>query len=58
MGLVKLTVWDLRNKAPKIQEPGVCLAIFFLLSLFLFLSFWGIFLARVAGAGLYSRCIC
>ena len=38
MGLVKLTVLDLRNKVPKIQGPGVGLAISPLLSLFLFLG--------------------
>ena len=37
MGLVKLTIWDSRNKVPKIQGPGVGLAISPLLSLFLFL---------------------
>ena len=42
MGLVKLTIWDLRNKVPKPQGPGVGLAISPLISLFLFLFFlWG-----------------
>ena len=41
MGLVKLTIWDLRNKVSKIQGPGVGLAISPLLSLFLFLFFFG-----------------
>ena len=41
MGLVKLTVLDLRNKVPKIQEPGVGLAISPLLSLFQLFFFWG-----------------
>ena len=49
MGLVKLTVLDLRNKVPKIQGPGVGLAISPLLSLCFSLSFDS-FLARVAGA--------
>ena len=42
MGFVKLTIWDLRNKVPKIQGPGVGLAISPLLSLFLLpFFFWG-----------------
>ena len=54
MGLVKLTVLDLRNKVPKIQGPGVGLAISPLLShislSFLFFVLGGFFFARVAGA--------
>ena len=50
MGLVKLTVLDLRNKVPKIQGPGVGLAISPLLSLFFFGGGRGFFFARVAGA--------
>ena len=42
MGLIKLTVLDLRNKVPKIQGPGVGLAIFPLLSLSFFSFFGGI----------------
>ena len=48
MGLAKLTVLDLRNKVPKIEGPGVGLAISPLLSLTLFL--FSFCLARVAGA--------
>ena len=40
MGLVKLTVLDLKNKVPKIQGPGVGLAISPLLSLCFFLAFF------------------
>ena len=53
MGLLKLTIWDFRNKVPKIRGPGVGLAISPLISLFLFLFFslfsgffWGGFFWR------------
>ena len=49
-GLVKLTDLDLRNKVPKIQGPGVGLAISPLLSLFLSFFGGGFFFARLAGA--------
>ena len=51
MGLVKLTVLDLRNKVPKIQGPGVGLAISPLLSLFLFSWGWIFF---CAGGGCFN----
>ena len=53
MGLVKLTIWDLRNKVPKIQGPGVGLAISPLLSLFCFfllVFFFGRALVCIPGA--------
>ena len=50
MGFVQLTIWNLRNKVPKIEEPGVGLAVSLLLSLFLFLQFC-CFLRGGFGAG-------
>ena len=53
MGLVKLTILDLRSKVPKIQGPGVGLAISPLVSLllFLFLFLFCLFVFFFRGAG-------